>query len=518
MRFIISWHSRLFWLVWALLVLLSSWAQESPVEIRHADRLHILRIGGESVQTAAGNVRIFHDSTLLEADSIVHWTRRRILKGWGHIHITTQDTIRITADSFHYSAAARQAQAWGEVQVRTPTMHLHTDAVMMDLGGRVVTFPRPYQFTHPQFTLSARRGRLYTGSSRFDAADSVVVQMRDGDIRTSSLHYFHADRRVVFPQVGCLTSARTRLHFQRGAYQFRRRKGAFAGGIEALSGRWHATADSLALDDSTGRTQWYGHVIWRDTAGTFTAAADSAVERGRFRQGRLIGRAVVRFTQQSDSVWLAAPRMAWTHGGARWHAAGGVTVVIDSMGLRADSVWGDTLRGIWRFFPIIMRYGPMLGVADSAAWWTHPDSIALYGHIWIRQQTPLPELHHQLQARRGTLLLAQKRLRSGLFHDSAAALYYFFDDSNRIVGYSRIGADSVALHFGSNSRIERFRFSPTPRAKVFPPPTDPHAALRLTYARPTITPPPVNPAELFLPEILVILQQRRRDFIPPCPF
>ncbi len=512
-----GWRHKLLTLWTALaLPLLYAAAQDARVEIRHADRLRILRIGNESVQIAAGHVRILHDSTLLEADSLVQWRRRRIIEGWGNVRIVAYDTIEIRADRVHYATAERAASVHGNVTVHTPTMHLETDAARIDLRHRTARFFRPYRFRHPQFQLDARRGILYLATARFEAADSVRIRMTDGEILTDSLSYSHSRRHVIFPDSGCLLSARTRLRFDRGRYSLRHRRGTFAGNLRALSNGWYASADSLSVNDSLRQTQWFGHVVWHDTAGSFTASADSASERNRFRQGRLLGRVAVHFIQDHDTIWLSAPRMQWRRNGARWHAAGGVHIIVDSMGIRSDSVWGDTLRGIWRFFPIIFRYDRLIGTADSAIWRTRDDIITLAGRIWIRQTTPRSDLSHQLQARRGRLLLRNKRLHSGRFYHDVEALYYLFDDSNRIAGYSHIRADSARIRFGAEHHLERLRFYPAPSLKVYPPPTA-SGLPALPFGRAGLPRPPIRPDRLFSPEILVILHRKGRRFSAVCP-
>ncbi len=505
MRCIMCWRR---WAGWLVLIPWAAAAQQS-LEIVHADRFRRTRWEGQPVEVLVGNVVLRHDSVELRADSIRRRLDVRQVEGWGRVRITAHDTVVITADSFHYDAADRTGLLEGEVVLQTPTMAARSSKAVFSMAHRTVVLPTEYEVRHPRFRLTARWGRLHMPTSHFTARSDVVVHLDEGTVHTDTMDYFHAPRKVAFPRGGCMAGEGAQMEFGRGMYWLAARKGAYAGGVRMGSESAGARADSVSVDDSAGWSTWYGAVRWVQQGGA-VALGDSARVRGRFRSGRLEGRVALMVPAEagSDTLWLRTQRLMWRSGGRIWWAVPRVQVVVDSLGVVADSVWGDTSVPVWRLFPVTFRYADFVGVADSAAWYPRTDRLVLYDSVWVRQAMPLAPLARQIQAQVGLLEGdARRPFRWGRFRGRVMAMEFLLDDSNRLVGRVVTVADSAEMQFGEVRRLERLTFYPTPRLTVFPPPTQPREELFLPYARPVRQLPPVSPPAILSAEELVLLRK-----------
>ncbi len=500
-RYIALW-CRAIWLGW----LLSSVAfAQHALEILHADRLQRIFRDGRRIEVLIGNVVIRHGAVELRADSIQRWVDHRRVAGWGNVRLIAHDTLRVDADSFYYWTAARQGTLYGNVLLQTPTLSLSTSRALVDMLHQRVVIAAAYEVRHPDFQLAARWGLLRLASAHFTARDSVKVILSDAIVYTDTLEYDHSSRWVKFPRSGSFQGRRGRLYFGRGAYSLASRVGYYGGGVCLQLVGGLVAADSLYIHDSLGYSQWFGNVCWTQANGRVVAVGDSGWIANTADRGYLRGDVLLHYVTGADTLWARAAVIGWEGGGRFWKIHHSARLLIDSIGIVADSIWGDTAARIWKFFPVVVRYADFVGMADSAVWNTVADSLILHDSVWIRQLMPIPELFHQIQGSRAVFRMNNNTFRQGCFTGNVEAVYYLLDDSNRLGGWAHVISDSALIWFGERGSIQRFNFFPAPQVTVAPPPRNSSQALFLSYARPMYWIPAVTIETFISDEKLILL-------------
>ncbi len=272
--------------------------REAPnrVFLEHADRLYQERT--DSFMIVAGDVVFSKGGMIMRCDSAHYTPESESMDAFGHVSMTSGDTLRITADEMNYNGTTELAVLYappgGKVVMVNRDVTLETDVFYYDMGielayyrtgGRMFDPSNTLTSVEAEYTPQTREALFYTDvhlNSR-DNADTL-------DIYSDTLYYNTVTKVAELYSPSTIINRRGTIYTRMGIYDTEKEIATLFDRSTVVSEDGKVlTADTIYYDKPAGYQEAFGSIELVDTVrhaavygnyGYYDSEADSSFVTG----------------------------------------------------------------------------------------------------------------------------------------------------------------------------------------------------------------------------------------------
>ena len=228
-------------------------------------------------------------------------------EAWGNVHINDADTANIYASHLRYLINKKLAFLDGGVKLTDGKGTLTTPDLEYDMTTDIGIYKHGGKVTNKKTILTSKEGYYYAGLRDVYFKNNVELKDPAYYIKTDSLLYNTETQTARFITYTLIkdSSGRT-VETREGYYNIQTGKAEFGGRPVIKDGKLTITANSIAIDDSTGISHAKGNVIIIDTVQHTTIIAGNVFSDSKKDRILATGKPLMIVKQEDDSIYIAA--------------------------------------------------------------------------------------------------------------------------------------------------------------------------------------------------------------------
>jgi len=315
-------------------------SKNDQVLIDYADEMFLIMDKGEAVELK-GDVELRQDSIYMYADSATVANQKDVT-AMGNVIIQQGDSLSIFADSLVYDGETKLAELFGEVVMQSKNQKLFTDYLEYDMNTKIASYSTGGLLTNDTTQLSSKRGYFFVDEEEVYFKDSVIIVHPDFDVKSDTLKYSTAQKKVFFEGPTLISQKETRIYAENGFYETENKFAEFFDNAqyEKIAENEKAQADTIRYDGVADLFVLSGNASVEGTDSKATAdriryfedTEDTYLEGNAFYEGknqRIVGDTVF-YNSQKDT-----------------YSTRGRSIIEDgSTILKADNVDFDDAKGL----------------------------------------------------------------------------------------------------------------------------------------------------------------------------
>jgi len=233
------------------------------VKVKNSDNFIAEVIDGLDIQYLRGNVKMFHDSIYMFADSAT--IKNTEVTAVGNILIIQEDTINVFADSLNYNSNSKLAKLYNKVVLESDDKQLFTDYLLYDLEKKKGTFLDTAILKRKTMTLSSLKGTYDVASKRAFFYDQVVIIDEDFQLTCDSLDYDTDIDRAYFLSPTYITEGEKQIYCEDGYYDLEQKRAFFTQNAVLKEKDQVASAEDILVSESDSILTLTGNAEVRDS-------------------------------------------------------------------------------------------------------------------------------------------------------------------------------------------------------------------------------------------------------------
>ena len=285
--------------------------EESLIKVKNSDNFIAERLDGEDYQYFKGNVKMFHDSIYMFADSA--YIHDNEMTAVGEVIIIQEDTINVFADSMYYDSGLKLAKLFDNVVMKSSDKSLFTNRLDYNLDTKVATFRDTAILKRQTMTLSSLRGVYNVNNKTAEFYDEVVIVDEDFNLTADSLDYDTDIDRVYFKGATYVTQKERQIFCNDGFYDIETKKAFFSKDAVVKEGSKVAFADDILYSEEDSTVVLQGHAEVKDSISlargdkiTFDDQTGDVeiIGQGYYeREGQTIEGEYIRYNQDTEDLY-----------------------------------------------------------------------------------------------------------------------------------------------------------------------------------------------------------------------
>ncbi|HNF28917.1 MAG TPA: OstA-like protein [Chitinophagaceae bacterium] len=256
----------------------------------------------------AGNVQIKQGKTFFYADSAVLNQYLNILEAFGKVHINDADSIHTYANYLKYIGKEKKAYLKGNVKLTDGKGILTTDELEYDVTTKIGTYLKGGKVVNGKTVLTSKQANYYGETKDVYFINKVVLKDPDYTIITDTLLYNTYTNITTFVTATTILSGKTKIKTRKGYYDLNKKKAYFGERPEIEDSTGTLKADEVAIDDSTGKSEFKGNVVYKgkDSTSGFDIIANKVERDSKKGSIRATQAPILLIKQGKDSVLIRA--------------------------------------------------------------------------------------------------------------------------------------------------------------------------------------------------------------------
>lgn len=256
----------------------------------------------------AGNVQIKQNKTFFYADSAILNQYLNILEAFGKVHINDADSIHTYAKYLKYIGKEKKAHLKGNVILTDGKGVLTTDELDYDVTTKIGTYLKGGKVVNGKTVLTSKEAVYYGETRDVYFRNKVVLKDPEYTIYTDTLLYNTYTNITTFVTATTIISGKTKIKTKNGYYDLNKKKAYFGDRPEIEDSTGTLKADEIALDDSTGKSEFRGNVIYKgkDSTAGFDIIANKVERDSKKGSIRATQAPILLIKQGKDSVFIRA--------------------------------------------------------------------------------------------------------------------------------------------------------------------------------------------------------------------
>lgn len=234
------------------------------INVLFSDRMNIQKLdSGNQFISLAGSVKVSQGNTLFYADSAVLNQKLNILEAFGHVHINDADSVHTYADYLKYLGKEKKAYLKNNVKLTDGKGVLTTNELEYDINTKIGTYLKGGKVVNGKTILNSKEGYYY-GETRDMYFKNKVVLIDPGyKIYTDTLLYNTFTNIATFVSPTRIITESRKVKTRDGYYDLKNKKAYFGKYPEIEDSTGTLRAKEMAFDDSTGRAEFRGDVVYK---------------------------------------------------------------------------------------------------------------------------------------------------------------------------------------------------------------------------------------------------------------
>jgi len=452
------------------------------------------------LQILAGNVRLKQNTSYFYCDSCVINNNTKTFEAWGKVHINDSDTANIYASHLRYFIDKKLAFLDGGVRLSdgkgtltTPDLEydMTTDIGIYKNGGKVVT---------KKTVLTSKEGHYYAGLRDVYFKNNVELKDPAYYIKTDSLLYNTESQTARFIAYTYIkdSSGRT-VETKEGYYNMQTGRAEFGARPIVKDGKLTITANSIAINDSTGISHAKGNVIIIDSVQQTTIVAGEVFSDSKKDRILATRKPLMIVKQDEDSIYITADtlfsaRLTDLYGqkdslvkdtvkGVKvmdtknkdstnryFEAYRNVRIFSDSLQAVCDSVFYSFKDSTFRLYqdPVLWAKESQI-TGDTILLFTKnkkADRLKVIENSFLVNKLD-PEVFNQIKSSRMDGYFKDGNIDSVRANGFAECIYYIQDDDSAYTGINESTSDIIDIYFNEKA-LHKVVFRSTVDGTIWP--------------------------------------------------
>ena len=283
--------------------------QGKQLDIISAQRYNFQKLdSGTQFISLVGNVQVRQEKTLFYADSAVLNQKLNTLEAFGHVHINDADSVHTYADYLKYYGKEKKAYLNKNVKLTDGKGVLTTTDLDYDMNTKIGTYLKGGKVVNGKTILTSKEGYYYGETRDIIFKRNVVLKDPGYDITTDTLLYNTFNDVVTFVSPTKIITGGRKIKTREGWYNLKKKKAYFGSRPEMEDSTGTIKADKVGFDDSTGRAEFDGSVVYKgkDTANGYDLIANHLETDNKKGSFRATQNPLLIIKQNLDSIFVRA--------------------------------------------------------------------------------------------------------------------------------------------------------------------------------------------------------------------
>jgi lipopolysaccharide export system protein LptA len=468
---------RLLLLLFVIFSVPSVFAQQKVRKIINIESAEYL-LYDESVisnaQRLIGNVKLSHNNMVLFCDSAWSYTTSNSVDCFGNVHIISNDTLHMYANTINYNGDESLAKSRGNVILKDPKLTLTTDSLDFDSKNEIGYYNNWGKIVDSTNTLTSMVGVYYSKNNEMFFRDSVKL-VNDDYVMTSDTMKYNTQTEVVHILGPThIIGDSSYLYSENGWFDTKNNTTELLKNSTIRKGDTQLEGDYIFYNDNTGEGNAKGNVIINDYKNSVIVAGNKATYNDFSQYAFITDSALFVQYYQNDSLFLHAD-----------------TLYTQPDTTAKDQKMVTTYRNV-RFFKTDMQ-----GICDSLVYFTKDSTIQLHINpvLWsendqmtanyielINNSVPpsmvylkensfiIQELdsakYNQIKGKDMEGFIAESKLYRINVSGNGQSIYYPADNKSYI-GMNKAESSNIILYLADN-KIRRISFIKSPIGTLKP--------------------------------------------------
>ncbi len=420
-----------------------------------------------------GNVYVEIDGATIRCKRVEIYNKDNYLKAQGDVVMNQGDTIIQTSKFADYDGNKKLAKAWGEVELKDPTMVLTTETLHFDREKQYLYYNTKGTIKDSVNVLKSRVGNFYLKNKKFQALSKVVITNPDQVIETDHLDYYTNSGKAYLYKPSTITGDKSVIYTEKG-YQDTKNK------ISHLTkNSWikyddrRIQGDSIYYDENRNFSSATGNIIVTDTInngtlkggyGEFYRAKDSAF---------LTNRAVAISLVENDSLFIHGDTLLLTGKPEERiiRAYNHVKFFKSDLSGKCDSLYTSQVAGITKMFRKPILWSQENQITGDVIHFLHNketeqlDSLKVLGNSFMVQKDSIG--YNQTKGKNILGKFEDNDLKIVDVIGNGEVIHYVRNTEQELIGIMKMRCSNLNLTI-DNKQIQTIEFRVKPDGKTYP--------------------------------------------------
>jgi hypothetical protein len=279
------------------------------LNVLFADRMNFQKLdSGNQFISLVGNVKVNQGKTLFYADSAVLNQKLNTLEAFGHVHINDADSVQTYSDYLKYLGKEKKAYLKKAVKLTDGKGVLTTDELEYDVNTKIGTYLKAGKVVNGTTVLTSKEGYYYGETRDVYFKNKVVLTDPDYKIYTDTLLYNTYTNVATFVCPTRIITGSRKIKTRDGYYDLKNKKAYFGKRPEIEDSTGTLKADEAAYNDSTGKGEFKGNVVYKgkDSASGYDLISNKLETDSKKGSFRATQSPILIIKQSKDSIFVRA--------------------------------------------------------------------------------------------------------------------------------------------------------------------------------------------------------------------
>lgn len=284
----------------------SSIAQKGVIELLPGTEKLIYDEKTGAQKLIGGGVNLNYEGNRIYADSIFHYEAKKLIKGYGKVQITKDDSLNLYCDSIWYLTDKQTATLYGKVRVISNDYVLTTkelDYIAKTGMASYLNYGKIKNLTENE-TLTSKRGYLYPNEKNFHFSEKVRYRSDSLNVDTDTLQYRYVKKIVSFYGPTSIYNDSTDMFANKGWFHTQNQEGVLQDNAYVVQDGKQICGDSLYVNNTEKLAIGKRNVHYIDTANKVEFLGHSVYFSEKEHYGYATDSALVIYKLKSDTLHI----------------------------------------------------------------------------------------------------------------------------------------------------------------------------------------------------------------------
>lgn len=228
-----------------------SWAQKGVLELLPGTQKLAYDEKSGAQKLVGGGVNMNYEGNKVYADSIFYFEKKKLIKGYGRVQITKNDSLNLYCDSIWYFTDKQKAKLYSNVRVISSDYLLTTKELDYDAKSGLASYQNWGEIENlvQKEVLTSQRGYLYPNEKNFHFSQKVRYRSDSLAIDTDTLQYKYSQNKVFFYGETVIRMDSTEMYCNKGWYHTQKQEGVLENNAYVVKSGKQICGDSLYVND-----------------------------------------------------------------------------------------------------------------------------------------------------------------------------------------------------------------------------------------------------------------------------
>jgi len=284
----------------------TAWAQSGVIELLPGTQKLEYNEKTGAQKLVGGGINLNYEGNRVYADSAYYYEARKLVKAFGHVQVTKNDSLNLYCDSLWYFTDTKKAKLFHNIRVINDDYQLTTDFLDYDAHSGKASY-----FTGGEIknlteneTLTSVRGSLYPNQKRFHFSKNVQYRSDSLTMDTDTLQYDYRKKKVYFFGNTLICRDTTTMFCKNGWFQTEKQEGVLNDSAYVIQGGKSLFGDHLYINETEKMASGKGNVRFIDTTSHIETFSNIAFMSKKAQFGYATDSLTVIYKMKKDTFYV----------------------------------------------------------------------------------------------------------------------------------------------------------------------------------------------------------------------